>query len=402
MICLERVTKRFKLYCTRRDRLYEALFGRARHRYHTALSGIDLFVASGETVALLGRNGAGKSTLLKLITGVLLPDEGRVQVSGRVTGLLELGTGFDARLSGRKNIYVNGLLLGMEYSEIRAKEEAIIAFAELGEYIDEPLRTYSTGMVMRLGFAIAVHADPQVLVVDEALAVGDARFQQKCFAQMAAFKRQGGTILLASHDLNAVKLLADRAVVLEEGKIAFVGPPEEAACCYLKRISGGEDRLYQKTAFGSGEVVIERVSLVGEESGQPVLSCGERALITLALRVEQDVWAVSFGFMIRDRFGQDLFGTNGQLLGRTFDLKAGRRYLLQAKLIVLLAPGRYTLTVAAHSGAHHLDRCYYWWDKALEFEVAGVRGPLFSGLVQLPVVDFHLTGAEIPDELCRA
>lgn len=401
MIYLEHVTKRFKLYRTRRDRLYEALFGRARHRCHTALSGIDLSVAPGETVALLGRNGAGKSTLLKLITGVLLPDEGRVRVSGRVTGLLELGTGFDARLSGRKNIYLNGLLLGMEYSQIRAKEEAIIAFAELGEYIDEPLRTYSSGMVMRLGFAIAVHADPKVLVVDEALAVGDARFQQKCFAQMATFKRQGGTILLASHDLNAVKLLADRAVVLEQGKIVFSGPPEEAVCCYLRLIAGGEDRIYQKTAFGSGEVVIERVSLVGEE-GQTILSCGERAWLSLTLRAEQDVEAASFGFMIRDRFGQDLFGTNGYLLGRTFDLKAGRRYFLKAKLIVLLAPGRYTLTVAAHSGAHHLDRCYHWWDKALEFEVAGVHGPLFSGLVQLPVVDFDLTAAEIAHELCRA
>lgn len=402
MIVLDRVWKRFKLYRRPKDRLWEAISGRPRHHLHVALAGVSLEVLAGETLALLGRNGAGKSTLLKLVSGVLLPDSGSVRVDGRVTGLLELGTGFDPRLSGRKNIYVNGLLLGMEYSEIRAKEEAIVAFAELGEYIDEPLRTYSTGMVMRLGFAIAAHADPKVLVVDEALAVGDARFQQKCFAQMTAFKRQGGTILLASHDLNAVKLLADRAVVLEEGKIAFVGPPEEAACCYLRLIAGGEDRLYQKTAFGSGEVVIERVSLVGEESGQPILSCGERACLTIALRAEQDVQAASFGFMIRDRFGQDLFGTNGYLLGRTFDLKAGRRYFLQAKLTVLLAPGRYTLTVAAHSGAHHLDRCYHWWDRALEFEVAGVRGPLFSGLVQLPVVDFHLTGAETLYELCRA
>ncbi|GAB6068544.1 ABC transporter ATP-binding protein [Methylothermus subterraneus] len=400
MISLQRVTKRFKLYARPRDRLLEALSGKPRHRCHTALSDVDLSVQAGETLALLGRNGAGKSTLLKLITGVLLPDAGSVEVAGRVTGLLELGTGFDPRLSGRKNIYVNGLLLGLSAKELAAREAAIVEFAELGDSIDEPLKTYSSGMVMRLGFAVAAHADPKVLVVDEALAVGDARFQQKCLDWIRRFKAQGGTILLASHDLNAVKLIADRAVVLEGGRIAFDGPPDKAVAHYLKLIAGGEDRLGRPTAYGSGEVAIEDVALTGD-SGRAVVACGERARLTVALYAAKDLTDVSLGFMIRDRFGQDVFGTNSYLLGQTLNLQAGRRYLWRAELRMALAPGRYTLTVAAHSGPHHLERCYHWWDNALEFEVAGVLGPLFSGLVRLPVENFELI-AEPDRVLCRA
>lgn len=385
VIVLDHVIKRFKRYAKPSDRLLEALWGRPRHKVHTALAGVSLKVQAGETVALLGRNGAGKSTLLKLVTGVLLPDAGQIWVDGRVTGLLELGTGFDLRLSGRQNIFLNGQLLGLTPRQIRAREAAIIEFAELQEYIDEPLRTYSSGMVMRLGFAVAIHADPSCLVVDEALAVGDARFQHKCWDWMRAFKRRGGSMLLASHDLNAVKLLADRAVVLEGGRIGFAGPPEAAVAWYLRAIAEVDDRFGAQAAYGSGEVVIEQVRLAGVESGRPVLSCGERARLKVQLLAQQKVQAVSLGFMIRDRFGQDIFGTNSYLLGQEFDLAPGKRYLVQAEFPMLLAPGRYTLTVAAHLGAHHLGCCYHWWDNAAEFEVAGVRGPGFSGLVRLEV-----------------
>jgi lipopolysaccharide transport system ATP-binding protein len=393
MIQLEHVTKRFRLYRRPQDRLLEALLGKPRHHIHTALDQVSLTVHAGETVALLGRNGAGKSTLLKLVTGVLLPDAGRLKVSGRVTGLLELGTGFDARLSGRRNIYLNGLYLGLTPEEIRAREQEIIEFAELGEYIDEPLKTYSSGMVMRLGFAVAACARPQCLIVDEALAVGDARFQQKCFAWISSFKRQGGAILLASHDLNAVKLIADRAVVLEGGRIEFSGPPEEAVAFYLRTLAAGEDRVGGKTAYGSGEVIIEQVSLTGP-GGRKALSCGERAYLKVRLYARQKVEEVSLGFMLRDRLGQDIFGTNGRLLGRVFDLEAETRYLVNVEFPMLLHPGRYTVTVAVHEGVHHLDRCYHWWDNAAEFEVAGVLGPLFSGLVRLPVERFELNPME--------
>lgn len=391
MIHLERVCKRFRLYPRPADRLWEAITGRCRHQWHTAVDRISLEVKPGETVALLGRNGAGKSTLLKLVTGVLLPDSGHVKVDGRVTGLLELGTGFDPRLSGRQNIHVNGLMLGMTTEELAAREEAIIDFAELGRYIDEPLRTYSSGMAMRLGFSVAIHAQPQCFVVDEALAVGDARFQQKCVARIREFKEQGGSILFVSHDMNAIKMLADRAMVVEEGRAIFTGSPEECVAAYLRSLAGVDNNIEpeEQRGYGSGEVVIEAVRLAGSASGQNILGCGESARIEARVFARETVADVVLGFMLRDRFGQDLFGTNSWLHGTTFSLEAGNRYRITAELKMLLHPGRYTITAALHRGQYHSGSCFHWWDNAAEFEVAGVDGPCFAGVCRLPLDRFQ-------------
>ncbi len=200
------------------------------------LHDINFRVDRGESVAIIGRNGAGKSTMLALIAGVIAPTTGRVVVRGRVSPLLELGAGFHPELSGRDNILLNGVLLGMRRSEVKRKSADIIAFAELEDSIDEAIRVYSSGMLARLGFAVAVHLEPEILLVDESLAVGDAKFQQKCIAKIGELHRQGVTTVLVSHDLDAVARLCERALVLEAHRIAFAGPVDDAIRFYKDRV----------------------------------------------------------------------------------------------------------------------------------------------------------------------
>jgi len=262
MITARALTKRFRLYRKPSDRLREMVLRRTFHRTHTALDEVSFAVESGRIMGVLGRNGAGKSTLLKILVGVLRADGGDFQVDGRIAGLLELGTGFDFELSGERNIVTNGLLLGMTPREIEARRDAIASFSELGEFIGEPLRTYSSGMVMRLAFSIAIHAEPACLVVDEALSVGDAHFQQKCMRRIRDFRRRGGSILFVSHDLNAVKMLCDEVMVLENGRGVFRGDPEDAVNCYNRIVAEEDDRrelespARERRAFGNGAVEI--------------------------------------------------------------------------------------------------------------------------------------------------
>jgi len=232
MIKAENISKEFKLYHSPADRLKEIVLRRTLHRSFHALKGISFKVEEGETLGIVGQNGAGKSTLLKILTGVLLPDSGVVHVDGRITGLLELGTGFNSEFTGVQNIYLNGTLLGMSKEEINEKLETIVAFSELGDFIEEPLKTYSSGMIMRLAFSTAIHANPKAFVVDEALSVGDAYFQQKCMRKIKEFKNSGGSIVFVSHDMNAVKILCDRALLLDCGSAIEEGEPDKVINTY--------------------------------------------------------------------------------------------------------------------------------------------------------------------------
>ncbi len=221
-----------------------------RKKYHTdfqALNDVSFAVADGETLGIVGQNGAGKSTLLKILTGILLPDSGTISIDGKITGLLELGTGFNAEMTGIENIYMNGTLLGMSREEIDRKKDTVIAFTELGDFIYEQLKTYSSGMVMRLAFAIAIHADPRCFVVDEALSVGDAHFQQKCMKRIKEFRKSGGSIIFVSHDMNAVKMLCDKAILLNHGAIVEEGSPETVVNSYNFMISKLNDRENKMT-----------------------------------------------------------------------------------------------------------------------------------------------------------
>lgn len=391
MIRIEALNKSFKLFHRPSDRLREAITGRSRHDTYHALKDISFSVAPGEVLGVLGRNGAGKSTLLKLLTGVLMPDSGSIHIDGRITGLLELGTGFDPELTGRQNITANGLMLGMSHREIEQRREAIIDFSELGGYIDEPLRTYSSGMAMRLAFSVAIHADPSCFLVDEALSVGDGYFQQKCMKRIREFKDGGGSILFVSHDLNAVKMLCDRAIVLEDGAISFDGDADDAVNQYNRIMANQAEEQEQRHltqdqgAYGSGEVTVVDGRIIGDDSHSSTVTSGEWLDIQLDLEARDALDDITLGIMLRDRFGQDIFGANSYQLGQPLRLAAGERRRISLRLRADIAPGKYTVTVALHSREHHLDDCYWWCDSYLQFEVAGFKGHLFSGVCRLPL-----------------
>lgn len=379
--------KTFKLYHRPADRLLEIVLQRPYHTPYVALHGISLQVGRGESLGIIGRNGAGKSTLLKILNNVLLPDSGTIINHGRVTGLLELGTGFDPSVSGLQNIVTNGLLLGMTEQEIAQRQDDIIDFAELGEFIHEPLRTYSSGMTMRLAFAIAIHADPETFLIDEALSVGDGRFQQKCMRRIREFSEQGGSIIFVSHDLNAVKMICDRVIVLDQGSIAIEGEPEEAVNYYNQLLAAEQkdDELSISTdnGYGTYEATIIHAEAIGEASGGEIVTSGENLMLRMTVEAKNAVADLTMGLMIRDRFGQDIFGTNTHFMDYPIAMNAGEQRDINLCIPMRLAPGKYTITLALHDGADHTSECYHWWDSALHFEVSGIRGHQFSGICNL-------------------
>lgn len=399
MIEVTKLRKSFKFYNKPVDRLKELILRKPFHHRYVALDDISFYVNSGETLGILGQNGAGKSTLLKLLSGVLLPDAGNISLNGRITGLLELGTGFDPNMSGRHNIHINGLLIGMSNAEIEVREERIIAFSELGSFIDEPLRTYSSGMIMRLAFSIAIHADPTCFLIDEALSVGDGHFQQKCIKRIREFRESGGSIIFVSHDLNAVKMICDRAIVLEKGKVVFSGDAENAVNAYNKimaKLDEQENLLTQSSdqnrEYGTREAEIIHASLTGDNSNSHVVSTGETVTLTVRFKANTFLPSTTLGFVIRDRFGQDIFGTNTYYLDHKItDTKEGVIHV-DIRFQAMFSAGKYTVTLALHDEEHHLNACYHWFDNYLQFEVAGSQVPLFSGVAYFPVKISHSTG----------
>lgn len=382
------LAKGFKLYKKPSDRLKEVFLRRPYHHRFEALKDISFSVRSGEILGILGRNGAGKSTLLKVLMGVLLPDHGEISIQGRVTGLLELGTGFDPNLTGLQNIFSNGVLIGMSQADIQHSLQDIIGFSELGEFIHEPLRTYSSGMTMRLAFSIAIHAEPKCFLVDEALSVGDGHFQQKCMRKIKEFRERGGAIIFVSHDLNAVKMLCERAIVLDEGHVACAGSPEEAVNYYNRIMAEmdeheGESSVDTPHSYGDLSAEILGGRLIGTRSGADIVASGEETRVELNIVARDNIPSISVGILIRDRFGQDIFGVNSYHLGRELSLKKGQTAKVCFSLPMDIAPGKYTVTVALHTEENHLEDCYHWCDNLIRFEVAGILGNAFSGVCRL-------------------
>lgn len=365
MIRVTGIGKTYRIYDRASDRLRELFFGGKRHAEHAALRDISFSVADGETLGIIGDNGAGKSTLLKILMGVVLPDAGTIEIGGRVTGLLELGTGFNFDLSGRENIRTNGLLIGMTPEEIEQRLDSIISFSELGEYIDHPLQTYSSGMLMRLGFSIAIHADPDCLLVDEALAVGDAYFQQKCMRAIREFKSKGGSILFISHDMTAVKALCDRAVLLAAGRMEAEGEPKQVVDLYqartLKRLHKGATDLVVQPALS--ETVA--TPALAPPHAQPSISTGDVVLVGAGLADERSALTGSvltgtmitfrfdiearraledphFGIILRNRLGQVVFETNTYCMKLpSRPIEAGELVSISFSMACPLLPGEY-------------------------------------------------------------
>lgn len=354
---------------------------------HWVIRGVDMRLSPGEVVGIIGHNGAGKSTLLKMITGTLQPSEGRVLTRGRIGAILELGLGFHPELSGLDNARHALGLMGFSGAEIEQALPGVEAFAEIGEYFRQPVRVYSSGMQMRLAFAVVTAHRPELLIVDEALSVGDAHFQQKCFERIRDFRRAGSGLLFVSHDLNAVKLLCDRVLVLDHGTCVFQGEPEAAAVFYnqlIARLDDGTPARPVERGFGSGEAHIVRGWMEGEQGNPGPFSSGEQVRLLLEVRNStQAALQPTVGILVRDRFGQDMFGVNTDYLGETVVLPPGEARVVCFDLNLNLGPGKYTLTAALHSADHHLDDCYHWTDALLEFEVAGFKGARFIGLAGL-------------------
>jgi lipopolysaccharide transport system ATP-binding protein len=389
VITVNSVKKTFKLYSSPAHRLKEIIFRGKHHKTFQALNGVSFHVAAGETLGVLGSNGAGKSTLLKIITGILLPDQGTVTVNGRVTGLLELGTGFNPDLTGRQNISMNGLLLGMDSAEIQAKEQRIINFAEIGIFIDEPLSTYSSGMSMRLAFAIAINADPNCFIIDEALSVGDAGFQQKCMRRIKEFKQQGGAIIFVSHDMNAVKQLCDSAILLNKGEVMAQGAPDEIVNQYNRLLSTQNNHQITdlinedgSQSYGSLEAKIKKISINGSAHKAIVIS-GEKITITVEIDAYKSLSKLRTGIIIRDKFGQDIYGTNTYAHDHKFSIKSEKTYHISYQLDINIGAGKYTVGAAIQSIPTEAPHRINWTDSLMEFEVLATTEQAFIGLCKL-------------------
>ena len=387
---VKNISKIYKMYSSNFDRLKEIFTDKSYHKEFIANRDISFELYEGETVGIIGVNGAGKSTILKIIAGVITPTSGNVIKHGRVTALLELGTGFNSEMSGYDNIYLNGTLIGMKKTEIDSKIDDIIEFSELGDYIYEPIKTYSSGMSMRLAFSIAIFSEPKILIVDEALSVGDAHFGAKCTRALRERKEKNMSIIYVSHDLNSLKLLCDRVILLNAGEVAKEGEPEDVINSYnflISKLNDSEDKMsiknLQSNSFGTFDVEIINVSIKGEKSKSDLISSGERANITIKLKSNIDILNLNIGILIRDKFGQDIFGTNSGNLNKEYNLKRDKEYNLTYTLDMDIGSGKYSISIALAVGETHLDYCLHWLDFAVNFEIAGNLGYNFIGISKL-------------------
>ncbi|NLF38884.1 ABC transporter ATP-binding protein [bacterium] len=402
VIAVENLSKRFRIYDQPVDRLKEWLTprGMSFHWAFWALRDITLTVPRGSALGIVGANGAGKSTLLKILCGTLSPTAGAVSINGRVTGLLELGSGFHPEFTGRQNVFLNARMLGLSEAEIEERLPRIIAFAELGEFINHPLRIYSTGMALRLGFAVAASIDPDVLIVDEALAVGDAYFQQKCVRHIRRFQEEGGTLLFVSHDPGAVKLLCNEAVLLHEGRILHEGRPDDVLNYYNALIARhvsdqatfrierqrADEKQPASQRSGTFDAILGAVQICVDGQPTRTIVSGATAAITVEAVALSDIAAPTIGIAIRDRLGYEVFGTNTFRLRKNLPaLRAGDRAAATFTLPLSIGPGDYTVTAAIHSGADHLERCYDWADKFVSFKVLPESDACSEGVARLPV-----------------
>ena len=390
---VKNISKIYKIYKSNFDRLKEIFLHKSYHKEFIANKDISFDLFQSETLGIIGVNGAGKSTILKIIAGVIEPSSGEIIRHGRVTALLELGTGFNHEMNGYDNIYLNGTLIGMTKKEIDSKIDDIIEFSELGDYIYEPIMTYSSGMSMRLAFSIAIFSEPQILIVDEALSVGDAHFAAKCTQALKSRKEQNMSIIYVSHDLNSLKLLCDRVILLDGGEVLTEGEPEDVINNYnflISKLNDKDEKMSIKSnSYGTFDIEITEVTIRGKESNSNLISSGEKVKIEIKIKSKKDLSNMTVGIMIRDKFGQDIFGTNSFYHNMDIDFKKDREYICSFDMALNIGVGKYSITTAIHSKDTHLDNCSHWLDHAIDFEVAGIKGDFFIGVSRLePKIDF--------------
>lgn len=436
-VSLKDVSKCYKRYGRPVDRLKELLLpGKSQAQEFWALRGLNLEIARGETLGIVGQNGSGKSTLLQIIAGTLTPTTGQVQVQGRVSALLELGSGFNPEFTGRQNVFFNGRLLGLSQEEITDRFEQIVAFAEIGDFLDQPVKTYSSGMFVRLAFAVAANTSPDVLIVDEALAVGDVYFQQKCFEHIRLLREAGTTLLFVSHDMGAVYRLCDRAILLEQGEVVLASKARQVIDLYearlLKKLDSHsqniqiQTRLKPEAALAltdrestpipliegkvperlserleevmikQPEVEIEFIRLLDEDD-HPLESVVSDQVVQLAIgtRFLDAFDDPHIGLKIRDRTGMVIFETNTYCMGcHAGAVEAGTLLETRFTFRVALIEGEYTITIGVSDtgfGQILFKRALvYAHNQALLKVLRNRDAILWSGLVSLaPVVSVH-------------
>ncbi|MGD0132884.1 MAG: ABC transporter ATP-binding protein [Bryobacteraceae bacterium] len=392
MISVQNVSKVYHLYHHPFDRVLGALaLSRKRKAEFWALRDINLRIEKGEVFALLGPNGSGKSTLLQIISGILQPTSGRVLSTGRVAALLELGAGFNPEFSGRENVYLNGEILGLSREELDDAFPRIEAFAEIGQFIDRPVKEYSSGMYVRLAFSTAIHVDPEVLIVDEALAVGDAIFASRCVQKFEELRKKNVTVLLVSHDLGLIKRLADRAAFMLDGRIVMQGAPKDAVNRYVgfvldrehanREASAGrlnesipDSLISGKSSFRHGDGASRVTDVRILNSAGEVCHAfrpGESIVLRVRAAFQQAVANPVVGILIRNRIGMDIFGTNSRLESAELgDFEAGDEIEIEFEMDCLLSRQEYTVTVAVQ---YWNGLSQDWLDDVLDFRVEDTK-----------------------------
>jgi lipopolysaccharide transport system ATP-binding protein len=381
LVLVENVSKLYRLYRRPSDRLWELLpRSRSRHTDFWALRDVSFQIERGETLGIVGPNGSGKSTLLEIVCGILQPTLGRVSTSGRTAALLELGAGFNPEFTGRENVFLNGEIMGLSRAHIQKAMPSIEAFADIGEFLDRPVKEYSSGMYVRLAFSTAIHVEPEILIVDEALAVGDAVFANRCVRKFEELRERKITVLFVSHDLGLVKQLSHRAMLLLHGRVEAEGTPNDVINRYIglvlekqaPQIRRDPRMLGASHRHGDGSSEICSIEIL-DACGRPAatVTAGETIAVRVRSRFHQPVADPMVGILIRTRIGMEVYGTNTRIehisLG---DFLPGDELEVNFRMECWLTPQTYTLTVATQNadGTSH-----DWLDDAIAFEVVDAR-----------------------------
>jgi lipopolysaccharide transport system ATP-binding protein len=433
-IKVENLSKCYHIYDQPGHRLLQMLFRGHKQFYQEfwALKDVSFEIRKGETVGIIGRNGSGKSTLLQMICGTLNPTVGNIQTTGRIAALLELGSGFNPEFTGRENVFLNGAILGLSRDEIQARFNEIALFADIGDFIEQPVKTYSSGMMVRLAFSVIAHVDADILVIDEALAVGDTFFTQKCMRYLRKFMKTG-TVLFVSHDTGSIRNLCNIAVWLEKGQVIQKGNPKEVCELYLeafyesrqgassttklkpfKSINDSRPMKDQRrefisasnlrndlqifkfkedaASFGKGGAQIIDVRLLDEcENSLCWIVGGEKVTLRIVIHAHYSIESPIIGFIVKDRLGQALFGDNTYLLEKHKDIRCEKGQALQADFVFympLLPAGEYSIAVAIASGDQEAHVQHQWIHDALVFK--SERSAVTGGLIGIPMVEIRL------------